>query len=158
MLILSHTDYKVVLTGSPSERSQSNEFMRELEKMGAEFGANNEMNSTKFTNFDWALQKNNIFNLVGVFGLREAAALIDRLNILIAPDTGPLHIAAAMKTPTIALFGVANPVSSNPNFDTEIHDFIKVEFSAKDDKHGDFSTLMSQISAQEVYEKMEKLL
>ena len=65
-----------------------------------------------------------------------------------------------MKTPTIALFGIANPISSNPDFDVNIHDFIKVEHKASkfDNKHGDFSALMSKISAREVYEKMEKLL
>ena len=52
-----------------------------------------------------------VLNLAGVFNLREAAALIDRLDILITPDTGPLHVAAAMKTPTIALYGVADPSS-----------------------------------------------
>lgn len=101
-----------------------------------------------------------VLNLAGVFSIREAAALIDRLDVLIAPDTGPLHIAAAMRTPTIALFGVANPISSNPNFDVDMHNFIKVNFTLDKnyDKHRDYTELMSKISAREVYEKMEKLL
>ena len=101
-----------------------------------------------------------VSNLAGVFNLREAAALIDRLDILITPDTGPLHVAAAMKTPTIALFGVANPISSNPNFDTKIHKIIKADFKNYKgfDKHDDCAQTMERISAQNVYELIGAIL
>ena len=93
-----------------------------------------------------------VLNLAGVFNLREAAALIDRLDILITPDTGPLHVAAAMKTPTIALFGVANPSSSNPNFDTKIHKIIKADFKNYKgfNKHDDCAQTMEKISVNDV--------
>ena len=101
-----------------------------------------------------------VSNLAGVFNLREAAALIDRLDILITPDTGPLHVAAAMKTPTIALYGVANPSSSNPNFDTKIHKIIKADFKNYKgfDKHDDCAQTMERISAQNVYELIGAIL
>ena len=94
-----------------------------------------------------------VLNLAGVFNLREAAALIDRLDILITPDTGPLHVAAAMKTPTIALYGVADPSSSNPNFDTKIHKIIKADFKNYKgfDKHDDCAQTMERISANDVF-------
>ena len=101
-----------------------------------------------------------VLNLAGVFNLREAAALIDRLDILITPDTGPLHVAAAMKTPTIALYGVADPSSSNPNFDTKIHKIIKADFKNYKgfDKHDDCTQTMERISAQNVYELIGAIL
>jgi glycosyl transferase, family 9 len=101
-----------------------------------------------------------VLNLAGVFNLREAAALIDRLDILITPDTGPLHVAAAMKTPTIALYGVADPSSSNPNFDTKIHKIIKADFKNYKgfDKHDDCAQTMEKISSQSVYELMGEIL
>ena len=101
-----------------------------------------------------------VLNLAGVFNLREAAALIDRLDILITPDTGPLHVAAAMKTPTIALYGVADPSSSNPNFDTKIHKIIKADFKNYKgfDKHDDCAQTMERISAQNVYELIGAIL
>ena len=101
-----------------------------------------------------------VLNLAGVFNLREAAALIDRLNILITPDTGPLHVAAAMKTPTIALYGVADPSSSNPNFDTKIHKIIKADFKNYKgfNKHDDCAQTMERISAQNVYELIGAIL
>ena len=157
ILILRYTDYKIVLTGSLSEKSETIEFENELKQRLVNNLAEkrNDVSSSILPDFG-----ERVLNLAGVFNLREASALIDRLDLLITPDTGPLHIAAAMKTPTIALFGIANPISSNPDFDVNIHDFIKVEHKASkfDNKHGDFSALMSKISAREVYEKMEKLL
>lgn len=101
-----------------------------------------------------------VLNLAGVFNLREATALIDRLDILITPDTGPLHVAAAMKTPTIALYGVADPSSSNPNFDTKIHKIIKADFKNYKgfNKHDDCAQTMEKISSQSVYELMCEIL
>ena len=101
-----------------------------------------------------------VLNLAGFFNLREAAALIDRLDILITPDTGPLHVAAAMKRPTIALYGVADPSSSNPNFDTKIHKIIKADFKNYKgfNKHDDCTQTMERISAQNVYELIGAIL
>ena len=38
------------------------------------------------------------------FGLREAMVDIKTLNLLVSASTGPMHIAAALKTPTLSLF------------------------------------------------------
>ena len=42
--------------------------------------------------------------------LRELMALIDRLDLFICNDGGPAHIAAALDTSTIVIFGPTNPV------------------------------------------------
>lgn len=41
--------------------------------------------------------------------LRRAAALIDQFDVLLCNDTGVMHVAAALRTPTVALFGPTNP-------------------------------------------------
>jgi ADP-heptose:LPS heptosyltransferase len=41
----------------------------------------------------------------GTLSFREMAALIARANLLISGDTGPMHVAAAVGTPYLALFG-----------------------------------------------------
>ncbi len=46
----------------------------------------------------------------------ELAALLGRLSLYITNDTGPLHIACAAKTPTIALFTPTDPVLCGPYF------------------------------------------
>jgi ADP-heptose:LPS heptosyltransferase len=46
--------------------------------------------------------------------LLAAAALIKRMALMIANDTGPMHLAFAMKTPTIGLFTPTNPDLCGP--------------------------------------------
>ncbi len=48
-------------------------------------------------------------NFVGKTSLLELAALIKRCSIFITGDSAPMHVASAMKTPFIALFGPTDP-------------------------------------------------
>ena len=52
--------------------------------------------------------------LVETENLREVAALIAACDVYIGNDTGPMHIAAAVRTPVIALFGATNHIRSGP--------------------------------------------
>lgn len=46
-----------------------------------------------------------VINLAGQLSLKELAALTARARLFIGVDSAPMHIAAAMCTPTVALFG-----------------------------------------------------
>ena len=50
-----------------------------------------------------------IINTAGCFRLGETAALLKKCRLLIANDSGPLHLGAAIGTPTIGLFGPTTP-------------------------------------------------
>lgn len=50
----------------------------------------------------------------GQFSLLGTAELLGRADLLVTGDTGPMHLAAAMDTPIVALFGPANPVRTGP--------------------------------------------
>ena len=52
--------------------------------------------------------------LVQTENLRHLAALIAACDVYIGNDTGPMHIAAAVGTPVVALFGSTNPIRSGP--------------------------------------------
>ncbi len=52
--------------------------------------------------------------LAGQLPLRTSASLIKRMKVFISNDTGPMHIAFAMQTPTIALFGPTDPTLCGP--------------------------------------------
>ena len=56
--------------------------------------------------------------LVQTDDLRHLAALISACDVYIGNDTGPMHIAAAVGTPVVALFGSTNPIRSGPYGDT----------------------------------------
>ena len=49
--------------------------------------------------------RTNIVDLTGALSLQELAALTGRARAFVGVDTAPMHIAAAMGTPTLALFG-----------------------------------------------------
>lgn len=53
-------------------------------------------------------------NLTGRLSLPQAAFLISRAAIYIGPDTATTHIAAALGTSTVALYGPSNPVKWGP--------------------------------------------
>lgn len=48
--------------------------------------------------------------------LLATAALIKRMDLMIANDTGPMHLAFALKTPTIGLFSPTDPALCGPYF------------------------------------------
>jgi lipopolysaccharide heptosyltransferase II len=53
-------------------------------------------------------------NLAGKTSLTQLAALLQRADLLISGDSGPMHIAAAVGTPLIAIHGPTDPVLSGP--------------------------------------------
>ncbi|HXE74955.1 MAG TPA: lipopolysaccharide heptosyltransferase I [Candidatus Xenobia bacterium] len=46
--------------------------------------------------------------------LRQLVALVKRARLLVSGDSGPLHIAAAVGTPLVALFGPTDPLRNGP--------------------------------------------
>lgn len=55
-----------------------------------------------------------LYDFVGQTTLKQLAALFTQVNVLIAPDTGPAHLAVAMGTPVVGLYAVAPPELSAP--------------------------------------------
>ena len=47
-------------------------------------------------------------------GVRRVAWILERSALVLAPDTGPLHIARAFGVPTIGLYGHTNPWRVGP--------------------------------------------
>jgi heptosyltransferase-3 len=55
-----------------------------------------------------------IVNLTGMSTLRELAALTQQARAFIGVDSAPMHIAAAMRTPVVALFGPSGEAEWGP--------------------------------------------
>lgn len=47
-------------------------------------------------------------------GLRKLVSILDASALVLAPDTGPLHIAVALDRPVISLMGYTNPKRTGP--------------------------------------------
>lgn len=53
-------------------------------------------------------------NLCGQDTLKQLTALLTHADLLVAPDTGPAHIASAVGTDVLGLYAASNPLRSGP--------------------------------------------
>ena len=53
--------------------------------------------------------------LYGRLSIHQIAALIQKMSIMITNDTGPMHLAFAVQTPTVALFSATDPKLCGPH-------------------------------------------
>lgn len=59
--------------------------------------------------------KTPVINAIGRTSLLEMAALLEQADAVIAGDTGPLYMAAALDTPTVGIFGPTDPAVYMPS-------------------------------------------
>jgi heptosyltransferase-2 len=59
-------------------------------------------------------------NVAGKTNLRELMALIGRCNFFVSNDSGPMHIAAALDVPLVAIFGSTDHATTSPYTDRAV--------------------------------------
>jgi heptosyltransferase-1 len=62
-----------------------------------------------------SFMKGRAVNLAGDTTLKMLAALYERVYFVVSTDTGPMHMAAAVGTPVVALFGPTAPWRTGPH-------------------------------------------
>src|SRR5438876_993964 len=77
---------------------------------------------------DWKLTEDiarltgvGVCNLAGKTSLRELMALLKLCRVLLTNDTGPMHLAAALGTPVVAIFGSTSPEMTGPGLPGNPH-------------------------------------
>jgi heptosyltransferase-2 len=106
-----------------------------------------------------ALMKKDAILFSGRTSLRQLAALIKRCRIYISVDTGPLHMAVAVRTPTVSLFsGRDFSKKWAPNGDTNIVIRKDVECSPCFKNYCNNNVCMKKINVSDVLEAVEKQL
>lgn len=100
-----------------------------------------------------------VFNLAGKTNLRELIALIKMCRVLLTNDSGPMHIAAALKTPLVALFGSTSDVKTGPSYGPSfvIHKHVECSPCYKRVCPIDFKC-MKQIEIDEVYQALQQAM
>jgi lipopolysaccharide heptosyltransferase II len=92
--------------------------------------------------------------------VKQLSALINNCDLIIANDSGPMHIAGALEVPTLGIFGPTNPAAHRPY--SENSDYV-----IKDDLHCIICNklicpynheCMLELSTYEVLFKVKKLL
>ena len=94
----------------------------------------------------------------GKIDLLTLVALIEKARLLATVDSAPMHLAAAMQTPQVVLFGPTNPLHWRPRFSPALilqagQPAPMAEFSPKQRP-----VPMNQISTEQVIHAMEALL
>ena len=62
-------------------------------------------------------QRDGVLDLIGKDTLKQLPALLARADLLVTPDSGPMHIANAMGTRVLGLHAATNPQRSGPYSD-----------------------------------------
>jgi ADP-heptose:LPS heptosyltransferase len=60
------------------------------------------------------LPRGRIIDVAGRIDLLTLAGVLEQLDLLITGDTGPMHLAAAVDTPVVAVFGPSDPARYGP--------------------------------------------
>ena len=55
-----------------------------------------------------------LINLIGKTSLTQLLALLEKAELLLAPDSGPAHMATTVNTPVIGLYAHSNPKRTGP--------------------------------------------
>lgn len=86
---------KIIVFGGPGETDMAADIERRLDKVPS-------------------------LNLAGKTTVRELMALINRCNFFITNDSGPMHIAAALDVPVVAIFGSTDHTGTSPFSDKAV--------------------------------------
>lgn len=101
-------------------------------------------------------------NLAGKTDLRLLSGIIDKLDLFICNDSAPLHIASAMKTPTVAIFGPSKSLETGPygNVHRVVEKDFPCRFSCDEDicKHKVYKECMEKIQVTDVLEAARKII
>ncbi|MDD2556830.1 MAG: lipopolysaccharide heptosyltransferase II [Desulfuromonas sp.] len=79
---------KIVLTGGPAEREIGDDIA--------------------------TLMQHDCINMVGKTDVRQMMALLGACRLLITNDSGPMHVAAALNVPIVAVFGPTDHTTTSP--------------------------------------------
>ena len=82
--------------------------------------------------------------------LPQLMALLARARLVVAADTGPLHLAAALGAPVVALFGPTNPQRNGPYFPADVVVQNAALSEHTHDRGRDFADSMLSITVEQV--------
>jgi heptosyltransferase I len=91
-------------------------------------------------------------------GLRNLVSILDGSSLVMAPDTGPLHMSVALERPVVALMGYTNPKRTGPY--RKYHDLIVDAYGEPGEDYGitmeNRLDRMPRISVRDVLDRVER--
>ncbi|CAI0795856.1 Lipopolysaccharide core heptosyltransferase rfaQ [Serratia entomophila] len=136
MLLTLSPDYQIALIGTPKERTIEHEFMAGLT----------------------ADEQRRVVSYIGKTTLPQLLGVIKNMDALVTGDTGPLHLAIALKTKTVSLFVTADPQQTGPYQNPELHQVMHVPVEAQQLSEAQRRQPLSIITSHEVMARVTQLL
>jgi heptosyltransferase I len=91
-------------------------------------------------------------------GLRNLVGILDASSLVLAPDTGPLHMAVALDRPVVSLMGYTNPKRTGPY--RRFHDLIVDAYGDENENYPismeNRTDRMPRISVRDVLDRVER--
>lgn len=132
--LIEHFNAKVVLLGGPGEE----DIARHIE---------NKM-------------RNGAIDLAGKLTLDELTYITSQFDLLVTNDSGPMHIAAAVKTPFVAIFGPEDPTLMGPYTSRNLYRIVFKDLDCRPctKKNCSRPVCLDLITPEEVIEKCFEIL
>ena len=105
------------------------------------------------------LMRSNVLDLTGKTDFRALCSIIKSARLVITNDSAPLHIADALKVPTLAIFGPTDPQKYGPSFIDSRAAFRPVFCAPCQKAQCRFDhECMKELGVREVYQKAAQIL
>jgi len=115
-----------------------------------------------------AQSKTDIKDLIGKTSLKQMLVLLRNASLVLAPDTGPAHMAVTQKTPVLGLYAHSNPKRTGPylyqDYVVEVYHNNLQQQKGKSAQQLKWGTrvkgqdLMAQIETREVINQFNKIV
>lgn len=104
--------------------------------------------------------RHDVVNLSGKLDLDELACVVSRLDVLITNDSAPMHIAAAIGTPQVTLFGPEDPAAFHPYTDPGLYEIACADIGCRPCRKDECGQplCLDLITPETVFEKCRRLL
>ncbi len=96
--------------------------------------------------------------LTGKMNLKQLVTAINKCDLVISGDTGPVHVAAALRIPTVAIFGPSDPIRFHPY--GNLHRLVSLDLPCQPcgSQICDHNSCMKNLPAEKVLEAANYLL
>lgn len=96
--------------------------------------------------------------IVEMFNIKQLVALLQRAKCFVAGDTGPLHLASALSTPVVGIYGPTDPARNGPYSPRDLVVRRAREEETTYRRGKDSSRAMRAITVEDVLEAVERRL
>ena len=124
--LFAHDDVRVVLIGAPNEVPLQDEFLQKLD--------------SRF--------HDRVKPLIGKTTLKGLIQEVKNMDLLVTSDTGPMHLAVAMRVPTVSMYVITSHYLYGPYQDPQLHKVVYKAYTTLDEIK--YRSALEKVSCEEI--------